>query len=216
MRLTKEQLKEAIDRLYHYIAEGHDESDIMDEFGLTITEYEKLKRTMFDEKASELRASPTEHTYIKYILEQIQNVKDLTEIITEHKTSKNVGACVSAIRARSDITDKIIARGQEFGILHKEADKKEIRGGFMVAELSSKDLKTVITKELTGLNNMIEKYGDNDIIDLEPVETHRGPINTKLLEPIGEEHEEETKKVETKKTKTKKTKTKKIKWKAIE
>jgi hypothetical protein len=211
MRLSKEQLKEIVDKMYHYLAEGSDESDIMDELGLTITEYEKLKRTMFDEKATELRKSPTEHTFVKYIIDQIQNVKDLTWIIENHKDSKNVNACVSAIRVRSEITDKIIARGQEFGILHKEADKKEIKGGFMVAELNSKELKKVITKELSGLNNLIEKYGEDDIIDLEPVETHRGPVNTRLLEPSEEEKKE---KAEEKKVEEKKKKTKKIKWKA--
>jgi len=174
MKLTKEQLQEVITTIYARMAEGKMDDEIMVETGLAAEDYRKLKAAMFDQKADEIRARPTEHTYIQYMIDQAQNVKALSDMIEEFKTTKQYNAMVGAIRARSEIYDKLIDKGQEFGLIHREPDKK-IVGGFVVADLSNKQLKTMITGELQVLDKLMRRYGDRNILDMVPGSLHRGP-----------------------------------------
>jgi hypothetical protein len=195
MRLNREQIKEAIERVFNALSEGSDEADLQNELGMSIVEYEKLKKDMMEAKSEEIVSRPVEHIFVQYIIDQIKNISDLTDIIEEHKHTKSVNAAVSAIRIRSEITDKIIETGQSFGIIHKEADRKEVTGGFTVAQLTSDQLKTAIMDQLKNLNRMMSTYGDDaSIIDIEPGEIHMGPANTAMmLEPPKEAPKEKNK-----------------------
>lgn len=175
MRLTKDQLTEAINTIYAYTVEGKLDNEIMAEMGLDPDDYKRLKAAMFDAKADEVRAKPTEHVYVQYMIDQTQNIKDLTAMITEFKSTKQYNAMVGAIRARSEILDKLIEKGQEFGLIHKEPNRNEIVAGVLVADLTNKQLKAAITTELKLLSDMTRRYGDINIMDLAPGQIHRGP-----------------------------------------
>jgi len=174
MKLTKEQVKEAVATIYGLLCSGKEDSEILDEMGIGVEEFEKLKAAMFDAKADEVRARPTEHTYVQYMIDQLRNLRDLDDMVGTFKTTKQYNAMVGAVRARSEILDKLIAKGQEFGLIHKMPDKKEIVAGVLIADLTNKELKTMITKELTNLNSMMRRYGDKSILDIEPGALHRG------------------------------------------
>jgi hypothetical protein len=174
MKLTKEQVKEAVATIYGLLCSGKDDTEILDEMGIGVEEFEKLKAAMFDVKADEVRAKPTEHTYVQYMIDQMRNLSDLDDMIESFKTTKQYNAMVGAVRARSEILDKLIAKGQEFGLIHKMPDKKEIVAGILVADLTNKELKKMITRELTNLNGMMRRYGDRNIMDIEPGAIHRG------------------------------------------
>lgn len=194
MKLNKIQILEAMESLMSSIERGVDDADIQHEMGLTIVEYEKLKSDMLDAKSDDIMKRPVEHTYVQYILDQMRNVHDLTDIINQHKNTKSVNAAVSAIRVRSEITDKIIEKGQDFGIIHKEADKKEVKGGFLVAQLTSEQLKSAITAELKNLNDMMSTYGESaNMIDVDPGDIHLGPANPELMASSNVETDETAK-----------------------
>lgn len=176
MRLTKVQVQEAIVTIYAQMCEGKLDNDIMAEMGLDPDEYKRLRSAMFDAKADEVRAQPTEHVYVEYMIKQAGNIKDLTKMIDEFVTTKQYTALVGAIRVRAELYDKLITKGQEFGLIHKEPDKKQIMAGVLIADLSNKDLKTMITGELKTLNGLMQRYGDGNIIDMTlPKILHHGP-----------------------------------------
>ncbi len=174
MKLTKEQLREAIMRIYGMLCAGDDETDILDEMGISAEEYEKLKSAMFDMKSDEIRAKPIEHVYVQYMIDQIRNLNDLTQYILDNKRSNNTKSIVGAIRARAEILDRIIIKGQEFGIIKKMPNRTEVIGGVVLAELSNKQLKQEMTGALGALNFLLEKYGERNIIDVTPGNIHRG------------------------------------------
>lgn len=187
MKLTKEQLKEAVRRVYELLCSNTEEGDILDEMGLTETEYEHLKSKMFEDKTEELRAKPIEHTYVEYIISQYRNITDLNEVIENYRQTKQATAIVGAIRVRSDIADKIITRGQEFGIIKKVPNRNEVIAGLVVQDLSNRQLKQQITGVLSGLNNLISRYGDSDMIDVSPGEIHRGKKLPEAVLNVGTE-----------------------------
>lgn len=174
MKLSKEQLREAVMRIYGLLCEGDEEGDILDEMGISADEYEKLKAAMFEYKSEELRSKPIEHIYVQYIIDQTKNLKDLDKFIRESRASKQSSNLVGAVRARAEIYDRLITKGQEFGIIKKMPNRTEIVGGVVLAELTNKELKKQMTGALSELNFLLEKYGDKDIIDVTPGKIHQG------------------------------------------
>jgi len=175
MKLTKSQLIDAINTIYSALSEGEGDKEIATKMGITNEEYGRLKIAMLDARADAVRGEPTEHTYVRYTIDMIQNIRDLTAMIKEFKSTKQYTAMVGAIRARADIQDRIIKTGQDFGLVAREPTRKEIVAGVMVADLSNVELKRAITAELADLNDLMRQYGDKDISKLKAGAIHRGP-----------------------------------------
>jgi len=176
MRLTKREIQEAISSIYGKLIEGKTDKEVMDEMGLPAEDYEKLKAAMFDDKADEIRTKPTEHLYVEYMISQAQNVHDLTEMIKDFKTSKQYGSMVGAVRARAEIYDRVIAKGQEFGMIRKEPNRTEFVGGLLVADMTNAELRKTIVTELGSMNRLMKMFGDKDLLELPNDQSiYRGP-----------------------------------------
>lgn len=176
MRMTKAELQEAIVTIYGLLARGKTDKQIMKRMGLAAEDYDALKAAMFDAKADELRTKPTEHVYVQYLLDQAENVRDLTSMVKEFHKTKQYNAMVGAVRVRAEIYDKLIARGQEFGLIRKTPERKEIVAGVLVAELSNDELKKAVVGELGMLDALTKRFGDGDLMALDlPAALHHGP-----------------------------------------
>ena len=190
MRLTKEQLKEAVSTIYDGLSQGLSDGEVMEEMGLTRDEYESLKEAMFDAKTQELRGRPYEHVYVEYMLAQSANIRDLTSMIDKMHSKDQYQSLVGAIRARADILDRLIEKGQTFGIIHKKPERKEIVAGVVVSKLSDPQLKKLILGELSMLDGLRKKFGEKDFGELaSPEDIHTGPV----LEEFKEEETAEKK-----------------------
>lgn len=176
MKLTKEQLKEAIATLYNGLSEGMTDKEVFEEMGITAEDYKALKISMLEGKAEELRSKPHEHTYVEYLISQSANIRDLTSIIDKMDSKEQYASMVGAVRARADILDRLIEKGQAFGLIHKKAERKEIVAGVVVSELSDPQLKKLILGELSMLNDLRKQFGEKNFSKIEvPDELHTGP-----------------------------------------
>ncbi len=171
--LTKRDIAEAKVTIWEQLCKGDADSDIMDYTGLSPEVYGILKHQVLDDKALELRNKPSEHVYVEYVLAQQQNISDLTDMIVSFKKTNQFNALVGAIRARADLHDKLIAKGQEFGIFRKEPERRTILG-VLVTEMTRADLKTAITGAIGSLDKMMSMYGDSNIIDVPTGDLHYG------------------------------------------
>ena len=159
-------------QLLSKLATGMTDELAQAELGVSPGKYERLKKAVYDLEADRLRDTPTEHTYINYCLAQMGCIQDLTDLLKDAKKQKNSNASVGAIRARSDIYDKLIKTGQEFGILEKKPEEKRIVAGIVVAQLSNDQLKSAITSAIGSLNEMVSRFGDLDMTQVEPGTLH--------------------------------------------
>lgn len=174
--LKGQALRAAVARLRAYLAEGKSHEQCAEALGLTWGEYEKLVEKFYAIESEEVRSKPTERVYVDYCLEQRQNIADLTTLLTKFSDSNQHGAMVGAIRARSDILDKMIAKGQEFGFIAKKPEAKII-AGIMVSDLSDQDLRRHITGELANLGGLLDRFGKSPetaatILDVSAGPTH--------------------------------------------
>jgi len=171
--LTAEEEREATARLMSLLMGGSTDDDARMIMGLTVAQYEQLKAKLFEDEAEKIRQKPSEHVYIEYMVNQLSCVKDLGKMVDAFRKTKQYNAMVGAVKARSEIYDKLIKKGQELGLIAKEPERQEIIGGQTVINLTNVELKKTIVAEIQGINRLMKAYGEGSILDLEPGELHR-------------------------------------------
>jgi hypothetical protein len=173
--MTKTEMAEAVATLWDLLLDGNSEKDSMELMGLDAPTFQVLKQKLLDEKAAELKNKPAEHVYVEYIIWQTQGILDLTKMMDQFRKTKQYNAMIGAVRVRAELYDKLIAKGQEFGVFKKTPERKEIVAGMVLSDMTSKDLQGAVLGAIGELQKMMKRYGDKDIIDLDPGPTHRGP-----------------------------------------
>jgi hypothetical protein len=167
MSLTKTEMMEAVAKIWQMSAEGKAENEIADEMGLDPSIVMALRTQMLEMKADELKAQPVEHTYVEYMLRQLANVHDLTDIIGKLRDTKQYGqAMVGAIRTRADIWDRLMAKGQECSVIKKAPERKEVGVLTLIGELSNSELRREIAESLRKLTDMVTRHGETDFMKL--------------------------------------------------
>ena len=179
------ELRLKVAELKAHLSTGMSEIQIAEEMGLDAPEYNELKREMYNADKLEMAGKNSEEVFIDYRLRQEGCIKDLETMVKEFTKSKQYNAMVGAIKAKSDIIDRIVARGQEFGVLEKVPEKKQIVAGVLVAGLSNEEIRARVAKQTVGMSEMLKKYGDGDILSLpDPVKTLPPSTSTVTVEPV--------------------------------
>lgn len=181
LHLSKEALRAALAKLRSFMSEGLEHDEIALALGVSLTEYHELLKRFYEEESDVVRNKTTEEVYVDYVIQQNRNIRDLTNILSEFDDAKQPAAAVGAIRARSDILDKIIAKGQEFGFIEKKPERKLV-AGVLITNLSTPELRKKIAGELGTLERLMEQYGDAPSIgEIDPGPLHRPAVREKML-----------------------------------
>lgn len=175
LHLNPKDLDDAAADLLQLLLKGKTDEKARATLGVPASEFARIKVHLVDQKAAELHARPTEHTYVQYIFDQLRNIQELTELIRELRKKEQYASAIRAIQLRADLRDRILARGQDCGVIHKQADRKEIVAGVLVADLSNRQLRSQLRTELDSVNRMISAQGDKPFIDVETGPIHYGP-----------------------------------------
>lgn len=181
--LTKAEMLEAAKYLFQELIKGDDEYDIADIKGWDDATAAKVKKLMLDSKAEENKALTPEHAYVAYQVEQRRNIHDLNQLINHLDARRNHNAVVGAIRLRSDIVDKVLERGFEFGVIQKKQQNTSLGsgntfviGGVDVRVLSAPQLQDAIKSQLNELSELVSSYGESKpMAELTTGELHYGP-----------------------------------------
>jgi hypothetical protein len=173
--LTKVDIQEAKNAIWERLNKGQSDKEAMESLNLDLETYASLRWEVLEEKSQELKNKPTEHVYIEYILKQSENVSDITDMISYCKKTKTYTAMAAAVKIRSDIYDKILDKGKDFGFIDQSKENNKLTAGIRVSDLSNDDLKAAITKAMSNVNTMVEKFGDKKIYEVIPDSTYYGP-----------------------------------------
>jgi len=169
--MTKDELRGAVARLLAHLGEGMSDAEARDAMGLEQDQFDRLKRKLYELEGERLRNRPVEEVFVDYMVEQRACLKALDELGDVFAPGQ-LSARVGAIRAKSDIVDKIVKFGQDIGLIDKRPEEKRILAGVMVSDMTNKQLRTMITSELANLNSLIGKYGEQSILDMDPGALH--------------------------------------------
>lgn len=179
LELSKAEVREAVAKLLSFTLAGKDDDEIAELLGVTPDQLEQIKKEMLAQEAERLTSRDGEEIYADYVLQQLACIRDLVRLQRDFRESKNTSAMVGAIRARSEIIDKIVDRGQDLGFINKAPERKHITGGVLVAEMSNAELRKAIATELQAVQVMMKEVGGGGM-DL--LEVTAGPLHRELPE----------------------------------
>ena len=117
------------------------------------------------------------HTFVRYatfqfdIIRQLQEAHDsIMKAEESQKGGRQVTAAISALRMQSDVMDKVISKGIEFGVIQKSVPDDLAA----ILRMSSSDLKIELRQEIRTLTILL------DSVDDEQVQTFRHKRNDKI------------------------------------
>jgi len=190
--LRGKELRSAFAKLKALITEGYSDEEIASEqLGISFEEFEDLKQKYLDHEVDIALKKPSEHTYVEYVLEQQRCISDLDNLIKsfglvedeidddldesyshrKQPKARNIAGYVGAVRAKSDIIDKIVKTGQEFGLIEQK-DKAKANPGDVIFNMSKVEIIQYLTSEMKCFSETMMRYGDRDITTLDV-----GPIH---------------------------------------
>lgn len=175
-RTKKKHSTDQLKLIYLRLVEGVDDFEIAAELGVEEEDFDRLKVEALKAKALEYKQKPPEHVYVEYVIEQKKTLALLEQTIRDLRESgdpKAGPAIVSAIKARSDVLNCIVEKGQTLGMVAKSAEVTKVVGGFVFEQLGRDDMKSLIMQELAGLKRIM----DTSAIPIEQVTlppTHYG------------------------------------------
>lgn len=159
--------------------EGMDKREIKKLLGLRDDLFDKIEKIVINEDGQTEIVKATPYRFYEYIRRQEKCVRDLEyftnkvddEISMYHRmyelylkgeidkppTKPNTSAAIMAIKARSDILDKMIKTGQDLGIIEKRAKEIRVSGNLNLAALPTEELKSLLSKKMKELNLLVEE-----------------------------------------------------------
>lgn len=150
------------------MAMGFDENQIILEMGLHHIEFEALLERFYREQEVRVAAKTSMRTYLDYANRQNQLIRDLEGLKNQLRgkedeaddkrkwaTGAGAGAYVGAVRAQSEIFDKVISTGQSLEIIKVAAKRIEHVGGRSVKDMNPEELRIAIQNELTAMQRMV-------------------------------------------------------------
>jgi len=165
--------REQLDRYLEGVQKGEADLALQADLELTNAAFSHLKENALANEIERIKSTTTEQTYVEYCLAQRGCIDDLNTLLDQYREAKNASAIVGAVKARSDIIDKMIKLGQDFGIIEKKPEEKRIVAGVVVTQLSNEDLKAAIAEQISNLNTLVTQYGNKKLVDVEPGDLYR-------------------------------------------
>jgi hypothetical protein len=173
--LTAEEERQAADALWSKLLAGVTEEDIQAEMGLASADYAALRAVAFERAGETLRAKPPEIHFLDYLLNQTRNLRDLSDMVAAWRVRDEEGrarvvqpaAFVSAVKVKAEILDKIIQWGRELGLI-QTSQSGGVVPGVNVKDLSSKELRGLVARELAQLDRIVARFGEADLADVQP------------------------------------------------
>jgi len=180
-----------LSKLRESLLEGVGDDDLCEKLQCSLERVQELKLALDEQEVEALRKSPTEYTYVEYVREQRRCMLALDKLIDGYRSPESDSeegdrdqkgttptAFVSAVRTKSDIIDKIVKTGQEFGLIERASQGRGLIAGQAIFNLSHTEVKNYAIGELKALNEMMQRYGDQSIGDLDP-----GPLHLPVSVP---------------------------------
>ena len=167
--------------LWAVLVDGEDPGDVAALFDLDAQAFAALLAEALETEGGRLADRSLEQVYAEYVLAQLGCERKLSDMITNlpGKTTY-LQARVAAMRAVSEINDKVLTQGIKLGVV---AGDGGVLPSDTVAALSNDELTRTIVTELGQLQKLKEEYQLVDVAELKPGSLHRGPTSDKM-EPV--------------------------------
>lgn len=177
-----EELTYHVRKMRALLEMGKSFEDCRRTMGLTSEEFDRVRKVCCEEQAKRMRQKSKEEIYAEYVVEQRKCLTALEKIIERvpkdgKKLSDN--ALLSAIKAKSEIEDKIIEKGQELGILEKNGKTRSSAPSpvqvedSQVGKMRDDDLRDAVASEAVVLERVTNQFQGKKFAELDPPKIYK-------------------------------------------
>lgn len=160
-------------KVWALLAAGKTDDEAREELGLKPLEYRIARARMLELEAQRIREKPPEEIFLEYSIIHLGLMAETDRAIARlARMDTGSTAYVSAIKAKSDLYDKIMRFGQDLGLIHKRVEEKRIIQGVVVTQLSDDDLRNAIVEQAMRLQRIVDKFGAQSILEMDPGDIH--------------------------------------------
>ena len=134
-----------------------DRERFLDETGWSVRWYEEVQRYVENEdREAETKRDPR-LIFSEYKQRQLLCARELEDLAAVFRKSKQFSSLVNAVKARSEIFDRIVKMGQDLGVIEKAGKKVEIDATLSVdvASLSKEELHVHLSKEVAEVATLL-------------------------------------------------------------
>lgn len=156
-----------------------DRERILQETGWSLQKFLAVERWCKEEDERLARALDPAAVWSEYRLQQLQAARELEDLAEIFRRSKQFSALVGAVKARSEILDKIVKTGQDLGLIKRAAREVNITGEVDFTSMSVQELRVHLHREVRGLQDLLTP----------PIDISSGPagrVLERVLAPPGE------------------------------
>lgn len=150
------------------LALSYNDFEICDYMDIKGHELSKLKKEIFYEEIVSSKSLTNEERFAQYKMQQMEIVKDCDVLIERFKDTTQVSALVSMLKTKADILDKIVQKGQEFGVIDKNPDKQQMLVGTIdLTDATIEQLESELLKTNANINNVMKMTKEFDLNSIE-------------------------------------------------
>lgn len=155
-------------RILSHLADGKTIAAIAEEEDVQERVVRQLRDAIFEDVLEdEVGSSPAE-VWVAYRLRQESVIASLDGILEVAKGSKSgnvMAAAVSAAKAKAQLLDAILEKGQSLGVLHKEPAKTMTVNGVPIEEVKDGELERLLEDRRKHFEEMITRFGVENYAD---------------------------------------------------
>jgi len=140
------------------LGQGKDEEEIKAELGLNDRDWTSYRNMVVDQEKVDAGRPPIE-VFVEYQLRQLEHVEQLEKARAKAMDTGHPQHAVSAIKVKAELLDKIIQRGQDLGIYHREGQKVTVGGAMGLVHMSPKQLVEQLDKSVVRLKALADDLG---------------------------------------------------------
>jgi hypothetical protein len=153
-----------IARLRVLVGEGLTPDEMIERTGWDEDKLVEVREELFAQEEINVVGRRTEDVYVDYVVKTRANIRLLDEILEDLRMTKQGSAMVGAVKAKQDLFDRVLNRGQEFGFIEKRPERSQI--GILVAKLDDAALGELLIGEITSLRSMMTVSGSTPFLEV--------------------------------------------------
>ena len=168
--------------------------DIADELPAPLDQVREMMAQVLADEEVRVVGRRREEVFADYTIRTRGMIRQLDELLVELRSSRQGNAAVGAVVAKHKLMDKVIERGQDFGLI----ERKPAQHAIIVAKLDDRELGEMVAAELTAMRGLLASGGTH-FLEVKPaaptvaapVGAHTATIDVELeagasAEPSGE------------------------------
>lgn len=174
-----------------HLADGapeHTQLVELEAFDVSLRELRGLRAEILSEEIDSVTTETAAEVFIRYRLRMEKCVGQLDDLVnraTAMSTAVALNAAVGAVKAKAQILNEVLDRGQSLGVVHKAQKEPARIAGIIVSDASLSDLKRLVRKRTAALEALAERaalrpyadevderlYYDAEVIGVEDVDS---------------------------------------------